>query len=79
MNTLDEYKNAVKEALMSLCIKYMSPAGVEGFFNTKEAQELITARYEVDIKKLESGEITEEVFKNGCVQSVACCLELMMD
>lgn len=80
MPTLEEYREMVKKAFLSICKDYETPKEkIENYFNSAEAQELIETRYQTDIEKLQNGQITEAVFRNGCVYSVACCLDLMME
>ena len=78
--TLNEYRDMVRKAFLSICKDYVTPmAKIEQYFNSTEAQELIEARYKTDVEELKSGRITENVFRNGCVYSVASCLDLMME
>ncbi|MCR5697758.1 MAG: hypothetical protein K6G73_12365 [Marinilabiliaceae bacterium] len=42
-----------------------------------EQKDIIEREYEGATQKLRSGEITEQIFQNGCVNSVAYCLYLL--
>ena len=78
MYTLDQYRDMVKKSYLSCFSERLYP-DAERYFESEEAQQEIENRYKRDIARLERQEITEKVFCNGCVSSVAYCLYLMME
>lgn len=58
--------------------KNLSDEEVEAYFE-REGNDIIKDSYRVDIQKLKEGEITEQILENGCIWSVAYCLQLMYE
>lgn len=74
--TLEEFTEAVKAGFKHGWPN-LSDEEVDRYFATEEAQSVIRNGYYSDRARLEAGEITENVFKVGCVSSVAVCLIYM--
>lgn len=80
MYTFDEYSAMVKKSLLKSCGNSEKEISIaEKYFNSDEAQKQIKARYAIDISDLKSGKISDQVFRHGCVDSVAYCLYLMQE
>lgn len=76
MYTLEQYRDMVEKSYLS-CFSEKQQATAKKYFATEEAQREVKNRYKKDIEKLKNNEITDKVFCNGCVDSVAYCLYLM--
>lgn len=73
-----EYYYAIKDALKSHLSGFrLSDKEIEEYMIKHE--DIIKREYNSDKKEFESGEITLDVFKNGCVNSVAWCLRLLYE
>ncbi len=57
----------------------ITDAQVDAYFESEEAKREVNRVYAEKIAKLKKGEITEKIFRNGCVTSIAMCLSLMYD
>ena len=76
--TFEEYRDMVEKSYLS-CFSEKQQATARKFFATEEAQREVRSRYKKDIEKLKNIEITDTVFQNGCADSTAYCLYLMME
>lgn len=77
MYTFEEYREMVKNSFFEDFEGKQLPKA-KNYFSSEEAQDEIRVQYKRDIKKLEAGEITDKVFRNGCVDGTAYTLFLMM-
>lgn len=73
-----EYEKMVKERY-DKSLTAFSKKEKDEYFYGDEAQKELRSRYRADVDELRSGKITEKVFLNGCVASVANCLSLMFE
>lgn len=78
MYTLEEYRDMVKKAYLKHFTSKLS-SEAEEYFDSDEAQKEIKEQYNADIKKLKSGEISDNVFRHGSVSGTAYTLYLMQD
>ena len=74
--TYDEFRGLVKEKFKSYMSR-LSEEQVEEYLNSEESKEVIENQYEMSSQRLEQGEITEEVFRNGGASAAAHCLEML--
>ena len=78
MYTLEEYRDLVKKAYVKHFTERQMTNAMK-YFDSDEAQKEIKEQYNSDIKKLKSGEITDNVFRHGSVSGTAYTLYLMQD
>ena len=76
--TYEEFKALVKARFL----KYEDMASVgiekmEEYLSCKESTDVIKQQYDLSVKELERGEITENIFRNGSVSAAAHCLYMM--
>ena len=78
IHTFEEYRKEIKQHFWDLSFN-LSEKEVDDYFNTDEVKSKLERDYARDFEKLQSGEITQDVFDVGCTSSVAYCLFLMYE
>lgn len=68
--TLEEYSEAVKEAL-SLYLSHLKEAEIDSYLATKDSKEDIENAYNEKVKRMEDGKITRKIFLEGAASSTA--------
>ena len=76
IQTFEEYTKEIKQHFWDLSFNLLEKE-VDDYFNTDEVKNKLERDYARDFKKLQSGEITQDVFDIGCTSSVAYCLFYM--
>lgn len=71
--TYEEFKVAVKKHFSH----YWQGKEAEEYIEGEQATNLIIGRYSENVNKLNKGEITYDIFMDGCVASAGYCLSLM--
>ncbi len=74
--TIEEFTEEVKEIFITE-MRALAKEEVDAYFETEEAKRFVKSKYNVGIKDLESGKITDEIFREGYTSSLAHCLALM--
>ena len=76
IQTFEEYTKEIKQHFWDLSFNLLEKE-VDDYFNTDEVKNKLERDYARDFKKLQSGEIKQDVFDIGCTSSVAYCLFYM--
>ena len=50
---------------------------IDDFIKSEDAQDAIRAEYDYSVVRLESGTISSEMFRTGCVSAAASCLYML--
>lgn len=77
MYTFEEYRDMVKKSFLK-DFDGTQLSNAKKYFDSEEAQDEIQEQYKRDIKKLKAGEISDNVFRKGCVNGTAYALYMMM-
>lgn len=78
ISTLEEFKAEVKRQF-SESMTYLSPDEVDKYFESEEVNREITQGFNRGMRRLDDGEITQQVFAVGCTSAVCNCLEYMYE
>ncbi len=76
MPTFEEFKNLVKEHFRWY-YKNLSEKEIDEYINSEDSMQVIQSEYNRHVKQFKRGEITEEVFRIGCVSAVGHCLYML--
>ena len=76
--TYEEFNELAKARFL----KYEDMASVgkdkiEEYLSSEESVDIIRQQYDISLKELERGEITEDIFRNGSVSAAAYCLYML--
>ena len=74
--TFEEFRGLVKENLAKK-LKDLNDEQLEEYLNSDDSVDVIKQEYDLSVKQLERGEITENEFKNGSVSAAANCLYML--
>jgi len=74
--SIEGFKQAVKDEFGN-AYKTPSKEQFDEYFDGEEANREVERAYIANVKKYEDGKITERIFREECVASVAYCLYLM--
>lgn len=77
--SFEEYRDMVEKAYMAHFSNEKLRSVAERYFISDEAQDVIRTQYKTDINDLKANKITDNVFRNGGVNSTAYCLYLMTE
>ena len=76
----EEFRNLVKQDCRTHdFLKDLSEEELEEYLSREDSTREIKSSYESDLEKFKNGEITEQIFRMGCVYAVSNCLFLMYD
>lgn len=73
--TLEEFTEIVKRIFATERI--LSKERMDAYFEEDETKEIIKEKYEMGVRDVKSGSITDEVFRRGRAGAMAHCLALM--
>lgn len=76
ITTLEDFKAEVKRQFAEQWPE-LSETQVDEFMESSEIASKVERDFNNDYQRLQSGEITQNVFDVGCTSSVAYCLSLM--
>lgn len=74
--TYEEFRGLVKENLAKQLTE-LDDAQLEEYLDSEDSVDAIKQEYDLSVKQLERGEITEKEFRNGSVSAAAHCLYML--